>query len=139
MPRGAWKRATPGSLAARGLSTATLSPAHHRAMDDRRRHCSHEWSWVRRPAQRFLLPDWLAITIGRHVISWRRLDEVELAHELKHVEQWACYGLRFIPRYLVAGRRAAAKGGDRYRDNPFEIEARAAEEAALARTAGRAR
>lgn len=102
-------------------------------------HCSHEWRWVRRPAQRLLLPNWLAITIGRHVISWRRLDEVELAHELKHVEQWTRYGLRFIPRYLRAGHRAAASGGDRYRDNPFEIEARVAEQAARERARDRSR
>ncbi len=92
------------------------------------RHCLHVWPWTKRPAQRFLLPNWEAITVGRHIISWRPLSEVHVAHELKHVEQWSQHGVRFIVRYLRAGRAAARAGGDRYLDNPFEIEARAAEE-----------
>jgi len=95
--------------------------------------CRHVWPWTRRPAQRLLLPDWLAITLGGHIISWRELDAVELAHEAAHVEQWRRYGVRFIPRYLLAGRRASRAGGDRYRDNEFESAARA--EAELVRTA----
>ena len=91
-------------------------------------HCQHVWPWTKRPAQRFLLPNWEAITIGRHIISWRPLSEVDLAHEVKHVEQWRQHGVRFIVRYLRAGRAAARTGGDRYRDNPFEVEARAAGE-----------
>jgi len=93
------------------------------------RHCLHVWPWVRRPAQRFLLPNWEAITIGPHIISWRPLGVVDLAHELKHVEQWRQHGLGFVVRYLGAGRAAARAGGDRYRDNPFEMEAREAERA----------
>ncbi|MGI8534665.1 MAG: hypothetical protein ACR2LP_07300 [Candidatus Limnocylindrales bacterium] len=96
--------------------------------------CRHVWPWTRRPAQRLLLPHWLAITFGHHIISWRELDDGELAHEAAHVEQWRRYGLRFIPRYLLAGRRASRAGGDRYRDNEFETAARAEEE--LVRTAG---
>ena len=46
-----------------------------------------------------------------------------------HVRQWYANGLRFIPRYLAESRRAAAGGGDRYRDNRFEVEARAAADA----------
>ncbi|MBA2275334.1 MAG: hypothetical protein H0W00_01365 [Chloroflexi bacterium] len=92
-------------------------------------HCLHIWPWIKRPAQRFLLPNWEAITIGRHIISWRILSAADLAHERKHVEQWQQHGLRFIVLYLGAGRAAARAGGHRYRDNPFEIEARAAEEA----------
>ncbi len=91
------------------------------------RHCLHVWPWTKRPAQRFLLPHWEAITIGRHIISWRTLSDVNLAHELRHVEQWGQHGARFVLLYLRAGRVAARAGGDRYRDNPFEIEARAAE------------
>ena len=85
--------------------------------------------WIRPLAQRFILPDWLAITIGRLIISWRPLDAVELAHELAHVRQWQRHGLLFIARYLAASRKAAKAGLDRYRENEFEIEARAAEEA----------
>jgi hypothetical protein len=70
--------------------------------------------------------EWLAITIWRWIFAWRPLDEAELAHELMHVRQWYANGLRFIPRYLAESRRAAAGGGDRYRDNRFEVVARAA-------------
>ncbi len=90
--------------------------------------------WLRRPGRRLLLPDWLAITIGRWIFAWRPLDAVELAHELAHVRQWRANGLRFIPRYLGESRRAARSGGDRYRDNHFEVEARAAEDATRARS-----
>ena len=85
--------------------------------------------WLRRPGQRLLLPNWLAITVGRWIFAWRPLEGAELAHELVHVRQWRHNGLRFIPRYLAESRRAARAGGDRYRDNRFEVAARAAEEA----------
>ncbi|MDQ3937376.1 MAG: hypothetical protein M3253_01705 [Chloroflexota bacterium] len=89
--------------------------------------------WLRRPAQRLIMPDWLAITIFSSIISWRPLNEIELAHELAHVRQWQRYGVLFIARYFRASHRAARAGLDRYRDNVFEIEARAAEEAVRAR------
>ena len=81
---------------------------------------------LRRPGQRFLLPNWLAITIGSHIFAWRALDPVELAHEQEHARQWMQHGLRYIPRYLLAGMRAKRNGGDRYWDNAFEVAARAA-------------
>lgn len=87
------------------------------------------WPFLRRPGARFFMPSWLAITIGPWIFAWRPLDAGELAHELAHVRQWRANGLRFIPRYLGESRRAAASGGDRYRDNRFEVEARAAAEA----------
>jgi len=92
------------------------------------RHCLHVWPWIKRPAQRFLLPHWEAITIGSHIISWRPLGDVDLAHELEHVEQWRRHGPRFVLLYLRAGHAAARAGRDRYRGNRFEIEARAAAE-----------
>lgn len=79
--------------------------------------------------QRLVLPNWAAITIGRWIFAWRQLDSAELAHELKHVEQWHRYGLLFIPRYLRSSWRAARAGRDRYFDNEFEKEAMAAGEA----------
>lgn len=100
-----------------------------------RRHPSYRLvvlPWLRVFGRRFLLPDWLAITIGPLVLSWRTLDPAELAHELTHVRHWRSHGLLFIPRYLLASQRAAAAGGDRYRDNVFELEARAAEAAVRA-------
>jgi hypothetical protein len=82
--------------------------------------------WLRRPGQRLLLPTWLAITVGRWIFAWRRLEPAELAHEIEHVRQWRRYGLLFIPRYLRASWRAVRAGGDRYRDNVFEAAARRA-------------
>lgn len=81
---------------------------------------------LRRPGRRLIMADWLAITIGPLIIAWRPLSPAELAHELVHVRQWRAHGPLFVPRYLAASRRAARAGGDRYRDNPFEIEARRA-------------
>jgi hypothetical protein len=86
--------------------------------------------WLRVPAQRFILPNWLAITIGPFIFSWRPLDEIELAHEVQHVRQWLRYGLGYVPRYFAASNAAVKAGGDRYWDNAFEIEARAAAEKA---------
>ena len=83
--------------------------------------------------QRFVLPNWTAITIGSRIFAWRDLDTAELAHELKHVEQWRRYGPAFIVMYLMASRAAARAGGDRYADNRFEKEAVAAAEAARSR------
>ncbi len=84
--------------------------------------------FLRRPGGRFIMPGWLAITIWRWIFAWRPLDHAELAHELEHVRQWQSNGLSYIWRYFAESRRAAARGGDRYRDNRFEVEARAAEQ-----------
>jgi hypothetical protein len=66
-----------------------------------------------------------AITLG-HVVAG--VDERTLerwrAHELVHVRQAERWGPLFIPAYLVAGLWAGLRGGNPYRDNPFEIEAR---------------
>jgi hypothetical protein len=83
--------------------------------------------WLKAPMQRFVLPNWTAITIGSRIFAWRELDEIELAHELAHVRQWRQNGLMFIPRYYLASRSAAKAGLDRYRDNAFEKEATEAE------------
>jgi hypothetical protein len=85
---------------------------------------------MRRIGARLFMPNWLAITIGRWIFAWRPLDGPELAHELEHVRQWRANGLRFIPRYLAAGRLAKKSGGDGYRDNRFEVEAQQAADAA---------
>jgi hypothetical protein len=83
-------------------------------------------AWLRRPGGRLIMRNWLAINIGPLILAWRPLSEIELAHELAHVRQWRRHGLLFIARYFAASRRAARAGGDRYRDNIFEIEARRA-------------
>jgi len=83
-----------------------------------------------------LVRNWIAITIERWIFAWRPLDEAELAHELVHVRQWHENGfVRFLARYLGDSWRARVAGGDRYRDNRFEVEARAAEEAVRRREA----
>lgn len=89
------------------------------------RHRLHVLPWLRRPGGLFLA-DWLAITIGRDILSWRQLDAVELAHELEHVRQWNRYGLPFAARYQRASFRSWRAGTGWYRGNRFEVAARAA-------------
>jgi hypothetical protein len=85
---------------------------------------------------RLLLPDWLAVTLGRTVVSWRRLDHAERAHELCHVRQWEAVGRWLYPlSYAQASLRAWRQGGHWYRDNPYEVEARAAAQAAATQAA----
>lgn len=87
--------------------------------------------FLRQIGNRFIIPGWAAITIGRLIFSWRPLTAPEMAHELAHVRQWHENGFfHFIARYMRESERAAKAGLDRYRDNKFEIEARLAEEAA---------
>lgn len=81
--------------------------------------------WLR-PVGRLVLPNWLAITIGRTVFAWRALTDDELEHELEHVRQWTRMGWRFPIAYLAASLIARRGGGRWYRDNPFEVDARAA-------------
>ena len=100
-------------------------------------HRTHVWPWLKRPAQRLILPTWLAITLWHDIFSWRRLDECELAHELCHVRQWNANGLRYISRYLAAGRAAKAAGKDSYRGNAFEAEAYRVEDVLRTRLAAK--
>lgn len=85
----------------------------------------HVWPWSRTLGRR-LLPNWLAISLGRHVIAWRDLDEDELAHELEHVRQWQEHGWTFPLSYLAASVRARRRRGHWYHDNPYEVAARKA-------------
>ena len=98
----------------------------------------HVFPFLRLPGK-LLLPDWLAITLGRHIFSWRPLDEVELEHEVAHVRQWERHGLLFIPLYLRASWRAFRAGKHRYHDNVYEIEARAAADRVAAEIAAMGR
>lgn len=88
-------------------------------------HRLHVWPWMR-PLGRRVLPNWLAIALGTHVIAWRRLDAAELAHELEHVQQWREHGWTFPLRYAAASMRARRAGRSWYHDNPFEAAAREA-------------
>jgi hypothetical protein len=75
---------------------------------------------------RFLIDNWLAITIGRTVFAWRALNDVELEHELEHVRQWRRFGVAFPIAYFAAALRARRAGKSWYRDNRFEEDARKA-------------
>lgn len=96
-------------------------------------HRLHVWPWTRALGRRLLLPNWLAISIGRHVIAWRQLDQVELAHELEHVRQWRRHGWLFPIAYFAASLRARRSGRHWYRDNPYEVAARRAATSAARR------
>lgn len=88
-------------------------------------HWVHVWPWTRRLGAR-ILPNWLAIALGRHIIAWRDLSEAELRHELEHVRQWAEHGWRFPMVYLAASVAAWRRGKHWYRDNRFEVAAQRA-------------
>ncbi len=79
---------------------------------------------------RLLIGGWLAITIDRWIVSWRRLEGAELAHELTHVRQWQRYGpFGYVLRYAWASITALRNGRHWYRGNAFEVEAYAMQEA----------
>jgi hypothetical protein len=65
-----------------------------------------------------------AMTLG-HVVLGRTPELLDLTrtHERVHVRQCERWGPLFVPAYLVASLVVAARGGDAYRDNPFEREA----------------
>lgn len=67
-----------------------------------------------------------AITFGHVVLSVDDLDPDTLDHELVHVRQYELWGPLFVPAYLVASVRAVLSGRHHYRDNHFELAARAA-------------
>lgn len=83
---------------------------------------------VLRARGRVLIPNWLAITLGRHIWAWRPLTDAELAHELAHVAQWARHGVTFPLIYALASLRARRAGKHWYEENRFEVEARRAAE-----------
>ncbi len=66
-----------------------------------------------------------AVTLGHVIVG---VDDLALsgcrAHERVHVRQYERWGVFFFPAYAIAGLRELARGGDPYRDNYFEREAR---------------
>ncbi len=70
------------------------------------------------------LPGVLAITIGHTVIGRcpAALDETR-THERVHVEQYGRWGPLMGPAYLLCAAVVWLRGGDAYRDNPFEVAA----------------
>ena len=78
-------------------------------------------AWPRRLGWRYR-----AITFGHVVLAVDELDRSTLDHELAHVRQYEIWGPLFIPLYLLASLGARLRGGHPYRDNRFEVAARAA-------------
>ena len=72
-----------------------------------------------------------AITLGHVVVGVSAAAlAATRAHERAHVRQFERWGLLLLVLYPAAGLLAWARGGHPYRDNHFEREARAAENAA---------
>jgi hypothetical protein len=65
-----------------------------------------------------------AMTWG-HVILGQTVAALDISreHELVHVRQYERWGPLFIPAYLLCSAVIWLRGGDAYRDNPFEREA----------------
>ncbi len=69
-----------------------------------------------------------AITLGHVVLGASAGDlDATRAHERAHVRQFERWGMLMLVLYPLAGGLAWLRGGDPYRDNPFEREARLAE------------
>jgi hypothetical protein len=66
----------------------------------------------------------IGMTLG-HVVLGRNDAALEICrcHELVHVRQYERWGPLFVPAYLLCSALIWARGGDAYRDNPFEREA----------------
>lgn len=69
-----------------------------------------------------------AMTLG-HVIIGQDADSLDRArlHEWVHVRQYERWGPFFIPSYLLCSLWLWLRKKDFYRDNPFEVEAYAAD------------
>ena len=65
-----------------------------------------------------------AMTLG-HVVIGRDQQCLDSSreHERVHVRQCERWGPLFLPAYLIASVIVKLRGGDAYRDNPFEREA----------------
>lgn len=70
----------------------------------------------------------VAMTLG-HVVVAVDADTLQRTrlHERVHVAQTERWGFLFPAAYLGASAIVALRGGDPYRDNPFEVAARAGE------------
>ena len=99
-------------------------PSYHRSVLPT--HRIHVVPRLRTIGGRLFLANWLAITIGRDIWCWRDLDRSELAHELEHIRQWDRHGPTYIALYTWASVAAVLAGRHWYRDNAFEVAARAA-------------
>ena len=81
-------------------------------------------------------PGAAAMALGHVILAMTEVDlERHAEHERVHVRQCERWGPLFLPAYGVASLWAWARGRDAYRDNAFEREAFAADEARLAAAA----
>jgi hypothetical protein len=66
----------------------------------------------------------MAMTLG-HAIVGRDAVALDCArtHELVHVRQYERWGPLFLPAYLACSAVIWCRGGNAYRDNPFERQA----------------
>jgi hypothetical protein len=65
-----------------------------------------------------------AIALGHVVVGCdAKTLEVTRSHERVHVRQCERWGPLFVPVYLLASLWVALRGGNVYRDNPFEVDA----------------
>jgi hypothetical protein len=118
--RYAW--AAPTSLV--GLAAGFLTVCSGGRVQRRRGALEFHGGFSRWFAERF---GFSAMTLG-HVIIGRDPWCLEVCrdHEQAHVRQVETWGAAFIPAYLLASLLAWWQGGDYYRDNWFERDARRA-------------
>lgn len=76
--------------------------------------------WPRRFGWRYR-----AITFGHAVLCVDEIDGPTMDHELAHVRQYERWGLLMLLVYPLSSLRALIEGKHPYRDNAFEVEARA--------------
>lgn len=78
-----------------------------------------------------------AVTLGHTVLGCDALCLARFrTHEHAHVAQYERWGPFFLPAYFAASVSARLRGGHPYRDNPFEVAARAMERADDGRVSG---
>ena len=72
----------------------------------------------------------MGMTLGHVILGVSPVAlEIVRAHEQVHVRQYERWGPCFIPAYLLSSAWLWLRGRDCYRQNPFEVEAFAADEA----------
>jgi hypothetical protein len=67
----------------------------------------------------------MGITFGHVIIAQdENALEISRTHELVHVRQYELWGPFFVPAYLLSSLIVFLQGGQPYKDNHFEREAR---------------
>ncbi len=71
---------------------------------------------------------YIAITLGNVIVTNPNPDEKTMRHEFTHVRQYETWGPFFALAYAYYWVKLKSEGKDPYGDNPFEVEARKAEQ-----------